>query len=406
MRPLMVWAPAVAILVAAVATACGPALVSEGAVAENPACDLAAPSASAAEAKAVRCGADWVNANVRMNQIQAFGTHNSFKLAIPEPMMRLIAERNADAALTLDYSHRSLAEQLDAGARQIELDPYDDPQGGMFLDPLGRRALAAQNIDVPGPDAAVMSQPGIKVLHATDIDYWSNCQTLIDCLTQIRDWSAKNPTHTPILIMINPKHSPISWEGATPVLPFGKEAFERMEAEIASVFTRDQVITPDEVRGDKPTLREGAMAGGWPTLAEARGRVILAIDNGPAQTALYAEGHPSLEGRLAFINTNPEAPEAAYFTMNDPERDLALIQSRVREGFLVRTRADADTREARSGQTTRREAALASGAQYISTDYMQADARFASGYTARLAEGAKARCNPVTAPAGCDMTVE
>ena len=89
------------------------------------------------------------------------------------------------------------------------------------------------------------------------------------------------------------------------------------------------------------------MAGGWPKLGEARGKVIFAVDLSPEANKPYAEGHPSLQGRAAFMTTFPDAPEAAYFTMNEPVKDQALIQERVKQGFLVRTRADADTREAR-----------------------------------------------------------
>lgn len=138
----------------------------------------------------------------------------------------------------------------------------------------------------------------------------------------------------------------------------------------------------------------------------ARGRVIFGIDNGPETTAMYAEGHPSLEGRLAFINTNADAPEAGYFTMNDPVRDRTLIAERVSQGFLVRTRADADTREARTGDTSRLEAALASGAQYVSTDYMSPNEALGTGYAAGLPEGHVARCNPVSAPEGCMGAIE
>ena len=58
--------------------------------------------------------------------------------------MALIKERNPNAAITLDYSHRPLAEQLDKGARQLEIDPSDDPQGGLFATPLVRKMLLEQ----------------------------------------------------------------------------------------------------------------------------------------------------------------------------------------------------------------------------------------------------------------------
>jgi hypothetical protein len=338
---------------------------------------------------------------LRINQIQAIGTHNSYKQYIPESELALIRERNPQTALSLEYGHRTIAEQLDKGARQLELDPTDDPVGGVFGDPLAPRLLKARGQTAEAYDLSVMAKPGIKVIHAPDIDYRSHCLLFVDCLRQVKAWSDRNRDHAPILLMINPKSSGISWEGAAKVRPWDKASFERMEAEILTVFPRDRIITPDEVRGSHATLREAVMAGGWPTLAKARGRVIFAMDLSPEANAPYAEGRPSLKGRLAFINTHPDAPEAAYFTMNDAIREQAEIQERVRQGFLVRTRADADTREGRSGDTTRREAALTSGAQYISTDYMWAEERFGTGYTATLPGGAAARCNPVNAPAAC-----
>ena len=345
---------------------------------------------------------DGLNDSLRINQIQAVGTHNSYKLAIAPEMMKLIADRSADTALTLDYSHRSLAEQLDAGARQVELDPVYDPDGA-FGDPLGARMLAQQGVDVPVSDRAVMAKPGIKVLHVTDIDYRSSCLTLIDCLTQVKAWSDAHRDHTPILIMINPKHTPLSWPGATPVKPFGRQALDQMDADILSVFARERIVTPDEVRGSHATLRDGATSGGWPTLADARGRVMFVIDDAPQRWAAYADGHPSLKGRVAFVNAHnaPDAPEAAIFVSNEPVEDFALIQQRVAAGFIVRTRADADTREARTGDTARREKAFASGAQYVTTDYIWPDARFGTGFTVRLPGNAAARCNPVNAPEGC-----
>lgn len=403
MKRLIVWLPAVAILtVAILAVACAPASVSEP---EETACDTTAPSASAAEAAKPGCAAAWIDANVAINQLQSFGTHNSYKVAIPPAELALIAARNADAAMTLDYSHRSLAEQLDLGARQLELDPSDDPQGGLFATPLARKILE-QNGQTPEPyDLAVMSQPGIKVIHVADIDYRSHCLLFVDCLKQVKAWSDANPTHTPILIMINPKSSGIDWDGAAKVLPWGKDAFDRMDAEIRSVFSDDQMITPDDVRGQHATLREAVLDGGWPKLGVSRGKVIFTIDLSAKANEPYAEGHPSLAGRAAFMTTYPDAPEAAYFTMNDPETQLAEIQALVKQGFLIRTRSDADTREARANTTSRREAALASGAQFISTDYMQPDTRF-SDYTAILPDNARTRCNPIAQAPGCDAAAE
>ncbi|MGH9113082.1 MAG: Ca2+-dependent phosphoinositide-specific phospholipase C, partial [Acidimicrobiales bacterium] len=61
-----------------------------------------------------------------------------------------------------------------------------------------------------------------------------------------------------------------------------------------------------------------------------------------------------------------------------------------------------DTVQARTGDTTMRDAAFASGAHYVSTDYVFADPRFGTGYVADLPGDGAARCNPVNAPKRCE----
>ena len=46
-------------------------------------------------------------------------------------------------------------------------------------------------------------------------------------------------------------------------------------------------------------------------------------------------------------------------------------------------------------------AALASGAQWVSTDYPVPDPDFGTGYFVQIPDGSPARCNPVNAPPGC-----
>lgn len=69
--------------------------------------------------------------------------------------------------------------------------------------------------------------------------------------------------------------------------------------------------------------------------------------------------------------------------------------------YLVRTRADADTVEARKGDVRRRDEALGSGAQIVSTDYPAFEPARWTGYSVALPDGVTARCNPVNAPTEC-----
>jgi Phosphoinositide phospholipase C, Ca2+-dependent len=148
------------------------------------------------------------------------------------------------------------------------------------------------------------------------------------------------------------------------------------------------------VQGRHASLRGAVAAGAWPKLGAARGKVMVALDCPPDQVARYRGGRRVLEGRAAFVNIDETSPAAGYITLNEPEELSARITAAVRAGLIVRTRADADTYEARSNDRRRQAAAFASGAQYVSTDYMAPDARFGP-YVTKLPSGATARVTPV-----------
>ena len=137
-------------------------------------------------------------------------------------------------------------------------------------------------------------------------------------------------------------------------------------------------------------------------LDAARGKVVFLLDQSNV-TATYVAGHPSLAGRIAFTNADPAAPDAAFVEMNDGSR--SKIKALVKQGFLVRTRADADTKEARTGDTRRRDAALSSGAQIVSTDYPAFEPSRWTGYKVELPGGAIARCDRVNAGRGCKQAL-
>ncbi len=356
-------------------------------------CDLTAARAPQDDT----CARAWMDENLHVNDLLSVGTHNSYKAAIPDAELAQLRARSARGAIVLDYSHRPLNESLDDGARQLELDVYYDPQGGRFADPLGPRTLG-QRLDADA--VAELTKPGFKVMHIPDFDFRSTCIRFVSCLQTIKAWSDAHPDHVPIVILINAKDdNPLGTSGAA-IAKFDTAAFDALDAEIASIFKVDDLITPDQVQGQHATLREAVLAGGWPKLRDARGRVFFALDEAPKKVAMYRGDRRSLEGRRMFVNVDESSPAAAYITLNEPPQDAKRIRAAVEAGFIVRTRADADTMEAREGKTERRDIALASGAQYISTDYMRPDPRF-PGYSARLPDGAATVCNPVRAAIKC-----
>lgn len=342
-------------------------------------------------------------APLRMNDLVAVGTHNSYKQAIPPAELAAMVAARGRPVLALDYAHRPLAEQLDAGARQLEIDVVADPQGNRYARPL--TALGG-GTTLPPATAQALARPGFKTLHMPDVDFRTSCVTFVECLSQVRAWSDAHPGHVPILILLNAKEGQPSLPGGVTPLPFDEKTFDALDAEIRGVFGPDRLITPDLVQGRKATLREAVLAGGWPTLEAARGKVFFALDEGPAKVAIYRGKRASLGGRAMFVNTDEASPAAAYLTLNDPIAQKDRIAAAVKAGFIVRTRADADTWAARDGDVTMRDAALSSGAQYVSTDYMWADPRLLGNYTVRLPDGVAAACNPVRAPKTCDGAIE
>jgi hypothetical protein len=338
---------------------------------------------------------------VHLNQIQVIGSHNSYHAGFAPSAHKFLETKNPKALRGLDYHHAPLGDQLSGGVRQIEIDVFADPEGGRFAHPAIDRNVTAAGLPAD-PDFDPnheMDRPGFKVMHIQDFDERSVCHTFVACLNDVRIWSKQHPHHLPIFILVETKEdTPRQIPDAVKALPFTAATFDALDAEIRSVFKPEEIITPDEVRGSAATLLEAVKAGKWPTLAKARGRVIFLMDQqhvGP----IYAQGHPSLRGRILFTNAIPDAPDAAFVEQN--EGSLADINDLVKQGYLVRTRTDESTEQARTNDTTRRDLVLASGAQILSTDYPSSEPSPWTKYSVGLPGGLVARCNPINKPTGC-----
>ena len=339
------------------------------------------------------------DAQVRINQIQIIGSHNSYHAGLLPGMRALLMKIKPSAVRGLDYQHQPLDRQFDGGVRQIELDIFADSAGGRYAHPAGPAMEAAAGVAVDAPQAAVMQQPGFKVMHVQDLDQHSSCQPFTACLTLVRTWSKAHPQHLPIYILVETKQGKaLDIPHATTPEPFTAATFNALDNEIRSVFSASEMITPDDMRGAYATPNEAALANAWPTLQRARGKVIFLMDQRSAGP-LYLEGHANLRGRVLFTNAAPGAPDAAFTEENEgSEPEIAGL---VRQGYLVRTRTDANTEEGRSGATARRDRAMASGAQILSTDYPKTEPATWTGYSVSFAGGSSARCNPVEPNPAC-----
>lgn len=342
-------------------------------------------------------------AALRMNDIQVVGSHNSYKKRIAPAVFAALEQRDPKLAAALDYDHLTLAQQLDRGVRQLEIDIFADPQGGRFAHPKGE-AIAKAAGEQTGFDEAAMMKPGFKVFHIPEVDYRS-CGTFKQCIGQIDAWSRAHPRHLPIMVTINAADRPINKPGVTDPLPLTAPLLDALDGEIRDVLKPNRIITPDDVRGNAKTLREAVTTKGWPTLERARGKIYFVLDTPSDVSDIYRAGHPSLKGRPIFGWYDTNQPEASVEIVGDPRTDGAKIKAWVKQGFIVRTRSDADTKEARDNDHTRQQAAIDSGAQAVSTDYYPGAPTRAwnKGFTVTLPGGVMERCNPVTQPSGCKL---
>lgn len=279
--------------------------------------------------------------------IQTAGTHNSYHIAAATTTLP-----------ELDYTHAPLDEQLGAeGLRHFELD-IDRADGFDF-----------------------------RVRHIAIIDEGSWCPLLTDCFATIASWSAAHRAHGPLMVLMEVKERVPPEQMA--------DWLDQLDALIRSDFTDDQLLTPDLVQGDAADLATAASAG-WPTLAVARGRVMLVLYGDDDLRKAYTADDTTTAGRAMFaFSYGDPLPDVAFDVLDDPVADAPAITDALSRGMLVRARADSwpDADPAGAG------AALASGAQWISTDFPVPTDGY--DYVFSLGSGLPYRCNPVTAPPEC-----
>lgn len=290
---------------------------------------------------------DPIEVDLRLNHIQAKGTHNSYHIDswFPVPEWQ--------------YTHEELPVQAsEQGVRKFELD--------LHYNPVRRQ---------------------IDVFHAVVIDRQTQCKSLTECLTDMKEWSDSNPGHHPIFFLLEPKENPPRTDQG--------EFMALLEETIADVWPMDRIVTPDLVRGSHATLPDALADVGWPSLDAVRGRAFFVLHDTGELRDIYTADAPVLEGKRMFVESSASDDFGAFLIMNDPIGSIDAILNAVSQGFIVRTRSDSSL----EWNAEKYQAALASGAHIISTDFPAP--REEGGPYLDIPGGNPSRCNPIVAPAGC-----
>jgi hypothetical protein len=282
--------------------------------------------------------------HLTLSDLQLKGSHNSFHRA---PRIAL--------SRTWRYSHAPLDVQLSTqGARVLELDVR-------------------------------YARGELEVGHVPLFDGRTTCRRFVDCIARIEKWSSEHPAHLPVFVFVQVKDA---------VAPSGLDGkLDALDFAITRVFARHQLLVPEDVVADAPSLQAAVRTRGWPSVEQTRGRVAFVMFGERRHRRAYAKGRPRLDGRVMFVGeSDVRQPHAGVMMVDNPLGNEAKIAHLVQQNFLVRTRADADLKRDRR----RRDAALASGAHFIASDFISPTQNWLE-----LDANAVGRCNPQTASTSC-----
>lgn len=317
-----------------------------------------------------------------INQIQILASHNSYKKFPDQRVIRFLTRfkkqlGSANDPIQLDYGHLPLSQQFDEyNIRGIEIDINYDPKGGLYRKRKLNMFLFGKRQKVKDPK---MKLPGFKVLHIADVDYETNYLTFIEVLQELKNWSQAHPKHNPIFVNIEAKGSNPADEskflkllGFKKSIPFDEIAYKLLDDEIYSILSKEMILSPFELKSNYNSIEERLKEKGWPTMDEVAGKIFFILEGNNDQ--LYLSGQLS---RPMFVYGKPGEENTAFVIINDPIGHENEIQSLTKQ-YMVRTRSDSGTIEARNNDYKRFQAAKQSGAQIISTDYYKPDLRLST----------------------------
>lgn len=269
-----------------------------------------------------------ISDNLLLNNIRFLATHNSYRRRSGFLQLAVLELFEPGESSALDYSHPDYYTQLGLGVRSFELDLRRYRDGS------------------------------IKSIHVPLVDNRGHSPDFEKALEEMLLWSKRHPQHVPIIVIMEIKQD---WRFLDPALKrWTAEGLLQVDR-IISQHVGERLLKPSDMKKNATNLRDSIVRYGWPELGDCRGKFIFVYheSDAPCFNADYLDSPE----RVSFYMSAPDSPEASFMLRNDPDgKDIGEL---IDEGFIVRTRADAEcllTEE-------RKDAAIASGAQIVSTDF-------------------------------------
>ena len=322
---------------------------------------------------------------VRLNEVQVLASHNSYHVE-PEPTLfsaaaRLPRRRGRGVRVHPPAAGRAVRRRRAPDrARRVRRRPR-------------RRALRPPRCSWPllglAPVDPAFAGPGLKVFHVQEVDYRSTC-TAARRLPRPRCAPGRTPTPATCRSpsRSRPRTAPSPTPGSASSTPLPVD-----QADFAAARGRDRLRVPGRPGAD-PRRRAGpprhacadaVRAGRWPRLDAGAGPGAVRARRQGRQAG-RVPGRGARPRRPARLRRRPRRPTPTRRSWSSTTRSATPTASAPwwRPGSSCAPGPTPTRCRPAPATPTMRDAAFASGAQYVSTDYVLPDDRFGTGYVVDL----------------------
>ncbi len=279
---------------------------------------------------------------IKFNELRYIATHNSYQteavdeykkiyINLSELTFGLVSEKSGM------FVSPTVTEQLSNGVYSLEIDIETFDRNGEI---------------------------SFTCMHSPTLDMTTSCYDFSLLLKEISMWSDNNPNHLPITIIIEPKSFFIPLED----MEFFNFDYALALDSALRAGLGDKLFTPADMLRDYESFGAMRAADDWCKVSDMLGKVLILLHD-CSVTQKYIEIDPSIKSQAMFPmlrENDAELDYASFLLINDPKKAFGSSGEIIEDDkFVVRTRADSFT----SVSEKKRDFALESGAQIVSTDY-------------------------------------
>ncbi len=279
---------------------------------------------------------------LKFNELSFVATHNSYQTQSPAAY-REIFDNLSTLTFGLvsdksgEFSSQTLTEQFNCGIRSIEIDIETVKDGD----------------DI-----------SFTCMHSPYTDMGTNCYDLGLALEEIKMWSDYNPNHLPITVIVEPKKAFLPLEN---MKYFNLDYALELENLLYSVLG-DKLFTPCDMLRDYDSFAQMRENDDWCEVQDMLGKVLVLLhDTNITQDYINIDTSIKTQAMFPMLRyDDKDLSYSSFLLINKPAEALEYSDEIIRDKkFIVRTQVDTYT----SVSEEKRENALLSGAQILSTDY-------------------------------------